>query len=92
MEVVTYVVKFVFDYFRSVKEDILGISNDIPDDDSLDLEADPTEATRLMKPDSEDITEQEVSNSTGREQRGRADTDGEQHQMHRPTMKVLILC
>ena len=92
MEVVTYVVKFVYDYFRSVKEDILGNTDDIRDDDSLDLEADPTEATRLMKPDSVDITEQEVSNSTGRQKKAIAHTDGEQHQMHRPTMKVLIFC
>ena len=85
---VTGAVKFVFEYFRSVKEDIFGTSNDIRDDDSLDLEADPSEGTRLMKPDLEDITEQEVSNSNVGQAKNSFYTDGVQHQMHRPTMKV----
>lgn len=91
MEIFKSSIKFLVEYFKSVKADIFGgTSEENEDDDELDIEADPTEGSRLMKPESEDITEQEISNSEAAQRRVRTDAGGGQHQMHRPTMQVTI--
>ena len=88
MEVIKTVFKFMLDYFSSVKEDIFGANNENEDEDWFDVEADPTEGTRLMRPESVDITEQEISSPDLKHARTKTDTGGVQHQMHRPTMQV----
>ena len=88
MEILRSTLTFLVEYFKSVKADIFGTGDENEDEDSVDIETDPTEGTRLMRPESEDITEQEISSSEVGQRRVRNDSDGGQHEMHRPTMQV----
>ena len=88
METAKDVIKFILEYFTSVKEDIFGPTKNSEDDDSFDIESGPYEGTRLMRPETEDITEQEISNSDNQKGKHKALVDGGQHEMHRPTMQA----
>ena len=88
MEVAKDVIKFMLEYFTSVKEDIFGSTKNSEDDDSFDIESGTYEGTRLMRPETEDITEQEISNSDNEKGKNKTSVDGGQHEMHRPTMQA----
>ena len=88
MEVAKDVIKFILEYFTSVKEDIFGPTKNSEDDDSFDIESGPYEGTRLMRPETEDITEQEISNSDNEKGKNKTSENGGQHEMHRPTMQA----
>ena len=90
MDLVSGAVKFVLEYFKSVKEDLFGTVRDDTDDEYLDIEASLTESTHLMRQDTVDITEQEISNSERALKRSQTNSDAGRLQMHRPTVQVYI--
>ena len=83
--------------FQIVKADIFGTRDQVEENAEFDIEEGPTEATHLMRAESEDVTEHEISNSDfdhGQSSRTISNNDsvvGGQHQMHRPTMQVKIV-
>ena len=83
------VVRFILEYFKSVKEDLLGPVNEETDDEFHDIEASLTEGTHLMRQDTVDITEQEISNSNGVLRNPQHGNNAGELQMHRPTVQVL---
>ena len=96
MELLRGVLKFLAEYFKSVKEDIFGQSDQDEDDDSFDIEEGPTETTRMLPnvtKATEDVTEHEISQTDldhrriGRAVSKKGSLTG-QHQMHRPAMQV----
>ena len=90
MDLVSGVVKFVLEYFKSVKEDLFGTVRDDTDEEYLDIEASLTESTHLMRQDTVDIAEQEISNSERALKRSQTNSDAGQLQMHRPTVQVYM--
>ena len=91
MDLVKGVAKFILEYFKSVKEDLFGPVNDETDDEDLDIEASLTEGTHLMRQDTVDITEQEISNQNGTSKNTHGNSDSRQLQMHRPTVQVPVI-
>ena len=90
------VLNFLVEYFKSVKDDIFGRSDQDEDDDTFDIEEGPTEATRMLPNVSratEDVTEHEISQTDLDHRRlyrsisNKGSVAG-QHQMHRPAMQV----
>ena len=89
MDLVKGVAKFILEYFKSVKEDLFGPVNDDPDDEDLDIEASISEGTHLMRQDTVDITEQEISNQNVALKKAHGGSDHGRLQMHRPTVQVM---
>ena len=72
-----------------MKEDLFGPVNDDPDDVDLDIEASISEGTHLMRQDTVDITEQEISNQNVALKKAHGGSDDRRLQMHRPTVQVM---
>lgn len=89
MDLVKGAAKFILEYFKSVKEDLFGPVNDDTDDEDLDIEASISEGTHLMRQDTVDITEQEISNQIVALKKAQGGFDHGRLQMHRPTVQVM---
>ena len=99
MESLKSVARFLVGYVYHVKTDFLGVGRNDgsdEDDDEIDIEEGPTEKSKLMRQESEDITEQEISTSGNYCHRSSTYPNNlnpldERHQMHRPGIKVRCL-